>query len=74
MSIRLLHGLALQALPATVVGAQEVDKVHILVMAGHVKASFPVTEPGATPTAVVKEITRLGRNLVRRFPLPAGDA
>ena len=77
MSIRLLHGLASQALPVTVTGADEVDKVHILVMAGHVRASFaPVassTAAGARPTAVITEITRLGRIAIRGFPPPPDD-
>lgn len=80
MSIRLLHGLASQALPVTVTGADEVDKVHILVMAGHVRASFaPVASStaaatGARPTAVITEITRLGRIAIRGFPPPPDDA
>ena len=69
MSISLLQAVANQRLPVTIEGAECVDSVQILAMAGHVVAE--VADPVRTPmgwvsrSAVVKEITRTGRRTLR---------
>jgi len=69
MSISLLQAIAEEQLPVTIEGAECVDSVQILAMAGHVVAD--VAEPVRTPmgwvsqSAVVKEITRTGRRTLR---------
>lgn len=69
MSISLLQAIANEQLPVTIEGAECVDSVQILAMAGHVIAD--VADPVRTPmgwvsqSAVVKEITRTGRRTLR---------
>jgi len=68
----MLHKLASQALPATVVGGAPVDAVRVLVLAGLVKATIPKPKRTADgyerPTASVTEITYMGRSMLNRFP------
>lgn len=70
--MNLLHRLAAQELPVSVVGGAEVDAVRVLRMAGHIKADIPRplrTLSGYTqPPATVLEITSLGRTMIKRFP------
>lgn len=70
--MNLLHRLAAQELPISVVGGAEVDAVRVLRMAGHIKADIPRplrTLNGYTqPPATVHEITSLGRTMIKRFP------
>jgi len=74
MSMELLHRLARYALPIAVVEGEDVDGVRFLVLAGHVRAEVP--RPVRTlngyhqPPATVHAITSLGRQMLRRFPLP----
>ena len=69
MPISLLHKIANEKLPVMVEGSAGVDCVQILALGGHVIAE--VGEPVRTPLgwvsqrAVVKEITHLGRRMLR---------
>lgn len=68
----MLHQLAIQELPAQVAGGENVDAVRILALAGLIKATIP--SPVRTlhgheqPPATVSEITRLGQQMLRKFP------
>jgi hypothetical protein len=72
VALFLLHRLAAQELPVAVSGGELVDAVRVLSLAGHVKASIPkplrTLDGYEQPPAVVTEITRLGRDMLRRFP------
>jgi hypothetical protein len=77
MPLNLLQRLAQSPLPATVADAGEIDVVHILVLAGHVRARIPPPEhpPGGRPhqpPAQVTAITPLGWQSLALFtPLGA---
>ena len=63
MSISLLQAIAEEKLPVKIEGAECVDCVQILALAGHVvtDAAEPArTQMGGSKSAVVKEITRTG--------------
>ena len=73
MSLRLLHQLAQAALPVNLFSGEEVDRLRVLYLAGHVKATIPL--PVRTlhgydqPPATVEAVTPLGHWMLRRFPL-----
>ncbi|WP_225783106.1 hypothetical protein [Xenophilus sp. Marseille-Q4582] len=75
MPMELLHRLALERLPVSVTDGQDVDGVRLLALAGHIRAEVPrpvrTLEGYHQPPATVTAITPLGRQMLRRFPLPA---
>ena len=75
MTLQLLHRLAAQVPPIAITGIDEVDAVHVLMLAGHLDATLaPPTcrQPGArSSAATVHGVTRLGRWVVQQFPPPA---
>lgn len=68
----LLHLLASKKLPLTVEGGDDVDAVHVLVLAGHVEATLEkaVRAPHGwrIPKATVTKITASGNKMLRVFP------
>jgi hypothetical protein len=56
----------------TIKGGEDVDAIHILVIAGHVEADIAkaVRTPAGwmNPTATVTSITRTGLQMLRLFP------
>lgn len=68
----LLHTLAIKKLPVTVEGGDNVDAVHVLVLAGHVEATLAkaVRAPNGweNPRATVTKITSSGKRMLRVFP------
>lgn len=71
MPVNLLRFLAAQSLPCEVIEHTEVLNTRVLVLAGHVKAEFTRTHDAGREgdeTAVVTEITRLGRLFLSSFP------
>jgi hypothetical protein len=66
-------------LPVTVFSGEDVDRLRVLRLAGHVKATIPL--PVRTlygydqPPATVEEVTPLGHRMLRRFPqlVPPGE-
>lgn len=80
VSLLLLHQLAQAALPVNLFSGEEVDRLRVLYLAGHVKATIPL--PVRTlygydqPPATVEAVTPLGLRMLRRFPLmmPNGAA
>lgn len=68
----LLHLLASKKLPLTVEGGEDVDAVHVLVLAGHLEATLDkaVRAPYGwrIPKATVTKITSSGRKMIRVFP------
>jgi hypothetical protein len=70
MPITLLHRIAREGLPWSAMAMRDVEDIRLLVMAGHVKATFAPS--AAAPAAVVTAITSLGRQVLRSFP-PGGS-
>ncbi len=72
VTLTLLHRLSQQSLPVAVTDGESIDAVRVLTLAGHVVAVIP--RPVRTlsgyhqPPATVTAITRLGRQMLRRFP------
>ena len=73
MPVALLHRITRLPLPLSVTRGSEIDRVRILMLGGHLKATIPpeVRTPGGMhqPPATVTAITSLGRMLLRSFPL-----
>ena len=73
MSLTLLHQLAQATLPVNLFSGEEVDRLRVLSMAGHVRATIPL--PVRTlygydqPPATVEAVTPLGLRMLRRFPM-----
>lgn len=80
VSLTLLHQLAQASLPVNLFSGEEVDRLRVLRLAGHVKATIPL--PVRTlygydqPPATVEAVTPLGLRMLRRFPMmtPGGVA
>ncbi|MBT2322351.1 hypothetical protein J7E62_08350 [Variovorax paradoxus] len=72
VSIHMLHQLASQALPANIVGGEQVDSIRVLVLAGLVQAAVSTPKRRFDgfdePTATVTAITYMGRSMLKRFP------
>ncbi|MBB1602816.1 hypothetical protein A9977_22575 [Variovorax sp. UMC13] len=72
MSISMLQSLSETNFPVTIKGGEDVDAIHILVIAGHVEADIAkaVRTPAGwmNPTATVTSITRTGLQMLRLFP------
>ena len=73
MTISLLHRLATEELPQTLNDANDIEAAHVLVLAGHVRATFYPCVRGRDGrclhrTATVHALTSLGRRFVRAFP------
>lgn len=70
MTIQLLHRLATQVPPIAITGIDEVEAVHVLMLAGHLDATLapPVCQPDGTRTrtATVHGVTRLGRWMLQQ--------
>ena len=73
MSMNLLRDLASQELPVEISDAGNIDAVRILIAAGLVVAMVP--RPVRTtknrfeqPPATVTKVTRLGKQMLQRFP------
>ena len=72
MSMNLLRDLASQALPVEISDPGNIDAVRILIAAGLVVAMVP--RPLRTknrfeqPPATVTKVTRLGKQMLQRFP------
>lgn len=68
----LLHLLASKELPLTLEGGDDVDAVHVLVLAGHVEAilekAFRAPHGWRIPKATVTKITASGKKMLRVFP------
>jgi len=73
MALTMLHILSTTELPLTVKGGSDVDAVHILLLGGHVQANMAKAVRAPTgwehPTATVTEITKIGRRMLRVFPI-----
>lgn len=67
----LLRHLASQELPVEIAGREDIDRVRVLVDAGLVKAVIPAPirtyDRDEQLPANVTEITRMGRQMLRRF-------
>jgi hypothetical protein len=80
VSLLLLHQLAQATLPVNLFSGEEVDRLRVLYLAGHVKATIPL--PVRTlygydqPPATVEALTPLGERMLRRFPMrtPTGES
>lgn len=73
MTIAFLHRLTNERLPLILHKPIEIDAAHVLVLAGHVRATFSNPEPDkagrAQPvSATVHAVTPLGRRFARSFP------
>lgn len=71
MAVELLRFLAAQPLPYEVADAADVLDSRVLVLAGHIKATFEPPKAGGADSgerATVIEITRLGRLFLSSFP------
>lgn len=72
MTIFLLHELAKEPLPHAVCGAEVVDSVRILALAGHIVADIaaPLRTPDGwvSQKAVITGITRSGRRMLAVRP------
>jgi len=72
VSLHLLHQLAQAQLPVNLFAGEEVDRLRVLQLAGHVRAVIPL--PVRTlygfdqPPATVQAVTPLGLRMIRRFP------
>lgn len=72
MPMELLEELAEMNLPVELVEPAEVDKLRVLLAAGHVDAVIPpVAQDQSRKPAIVLEITPLGRKALRLFGSPA---
>jgi len=73
----LLHQLAQAQLPVNLFSGEEVDRLRVLQLAGHVKAVIPLpvrTLQGYDqPPATVQAVTPLGQRMIRRFPSPGAQ-
>ena len=75
MTVELLHRLAAETLPLTLCDAEDIEGAQVLVMAGHLSATFSPAmrgRYGACPhgAATVHSVTPLGRHFLRAFPGP----
>lgn len=73
MTVALLHRLATESLPLTLCDAEDIEGAHVLVLAGHVSATFSPSVRGRNGScphgaATVHSLTSLGRRFVRAFP------
>ena len=71
MAVELLRFLAAQPLPYEVADTTDVLDSRVLVLAGHIKATFDPPPGGSVDAgerATVVEITRLGRLFLSTFP------
>ena len=72
MAYSLLQILALDKLPVVVSGGEDVDAVHILMLAGHVEGKIAkavrTTNGWMHPTATVTRITQTGKRMLMHFP------
>ena len=77
VSLTLLHQLAQAQLPVNLFSGEEVDRLRVLQLAGHVKAVIPLpvrTLQGYDqPPATVQAVTPLGQRMIRRFPSPGAQ-
>lgn len=72
MSLKLLHLLAQETLPVSVVRGEEVDAVRMLMLAGHIRAQIPpplrlLAGGHHQPPATIVEVTPLGIDTARRL-------
>ena len=74
MTLQLLRHLAAQVPPIAITGIDEVEAVHVLMLAGHLDVTLePPTcrHAGArSSAATVHGVTRLGRWVLQQFPPP----
>jgi hypothetical protein len=72
MTLELLHRLSAQTPPIAITCADEVDAVHVLMLAGHLKATLalPVCRSDGvrSRSATVHGVTRLGWWMLQQFP------
>lgn len=75
MTLQLLRHLAAQVPPIAITGIDEVEAVHVLMLAGHLDATLApplCRHVGArSSAATVHGVTRLGRWVLQQFPPPA---
>lgn len=72
VTLTLLHRLSEETLPIAVSGGKNIDALRVLTLAGHVSATIPRPLRTLTgydqPPATVSAITRLGWQMLRKFP------
>lgn len=72
MTLELLHHLAGQTPPIAITCVDEVDAVHVLMLAGHLHVTLapPVCriDGARSRSATVHGVTRLGHWMLRQFP------
>ena len=77
MTLQLLHRLAAQVPPIAITGADEVEAIHVLMLAGHLDATLAPhagrLASARSSAATVHGLTRLGRWVLQHStPPPRG--